>query len=91
MLMTKVCLIFREYMISFNLDFSSEKCALVCSNFGISSRHRNIFNLNDLDPNNLGFDINNGITLITGHSGVGKSTIGEVLRNGIVSLISKIL
>ncbi|TRC31032.1 ABC transporter, partial [Mannheimia haemolytica] len=43
-------------MISFNLDFSSEKCALVCSNFGISSRHRNIFNLNDLDPNNLGFD-----------------------------------
>ncbi|MDG6828940.1 ABC transporter [Glaesserella parasuis] len=67
-------------MISFNLDFSSEKCALVCSNFGISSRHKNIFNLNDLDPNNLGFDINNGITLITGHSGVGKSTIGEVFR-----------
>lgn len=67
-------------MVSFNLDFSSEKCTLVCNNFGIDSRNRNIFKLNGLEPNNLGFDINNGITLITGHSGVGKSTLGEIIK-----------
>lgn len=67
-------------MVSFDLKFSSEKCNIVCNSFGISNSHRNIFNLNNIELSSLDSTINNGITLITGHSGVGKSTLGKLLK-----------
>lgn len=67
-------------MVSFDLKFSSEKCNVVCNTFGISNPNRKIFSLNNAELSDLDITINNGITLITGHSGVGKSTLGKLLK-----------